>query len=755
MWVKTESIWALNSLWGANPRKLLFTRRDFLLALSIFLLNLITFIVIFVLLTRNSPSPPIDWVQKIDCASQLEETPRPESPNRRQLPRSATNYLDCEVINLAMVCGGYNSTRNFYTLLKSILFYRVGARINLHLFVDNISSTILRDLFRTWKVPDLEVNYYNLTNYKHEVAWILGPHYSHDYGLLKLVVPTILADKGLRRVLILDTDMLAVGNIRNLWDKHTFMDSSGEGFLALVENQSDWYLDERAWPAIGRGFNTGMILMDLVKFKRANWTQMWRQVADMELITRSYLDLADQDIYNAVIKKFDWIMAFKLSCNYNLQINDNTRLSKTCPHFNRQSFQLIHWNSPHKLATKNELASYFRNWHRAFRNWSGRLLERSGCPTVIDSGGEDEDKRNEDQSDEIPMDNFYLNPMSHGLNQLCQDIRPGPYERVRSLLYMREFELYNGSAESQVDARYDITLSVHLSFDRMQALDELASHWPGPISAAIYLSEAETESLDELLQLSENLAPRKNIGLHLAFKDVGVNYPINFMRNLALNNTLTPYVFLLDVDFLPSKNAYTYLLERITYYSNDWKYFRLGKHIPLDKFAFVIPAFETTEYKFDWPENKTALRRQTDLGKVSVFREQLWLAGQDISNYEKWWRSTEPYRVDWAKFYEPYIVVHNTVARYDERFVGFGWNKVAHITWLAAQEYEFMVMTDAFIIHKPHQTSTDIIKYRNSARYQACIKRLLIDSRALLHQEFPDFFDNHFGYHPPQPEALP
>jgi glycosyltransferase-like protein LARGE len=43
--------------------------------------------------------------------------------------------------------------------------------------------------------------------------------------------------------------------------------------LGLVENHSDWYIpgklwkDHQPWPAIGRGYNTGVILMDMDKLR--------------------------------------------------------------------------------------------------------------------------------------------------------------------------------------------------------------------------------------------------------------------------------------------------------------------------------------------------------------------------------------------------------------------------------------------------------------------------------------------------------
>jgi glycosyltransferase-like protein LARGE len=44
-----------------------------------------------------------------------------------------------------------------------------------------------------------------------------------------------------------------------------------------------------------------------------------------------------------------------------------------------------------------------------------------------------------------------------------------------------------------------------------------------------------------------------------------------------------------------------------------------------------------------------------------------------------------PYTVQWEADFEPYIVVSKDVPEYDQRFVGFGWNKVSHIMELDAQ----------------------------------------------------------------------
>lgn len=51
-----------------------------------------------------------------------------------------------------------------------------------------------------------------------------------------------------------------------------------------------------------------------------------------------------------------------------------------------------------------------------------------------------------------------------------------------------------------------------------------------------------------------------------------------------------------------------------------------------------------------------------------------------------------------------YLLVHKTenLPLYDERFVGYGWNKVQWIEHLRYIGYRFYVFNNGFIIHCPH-----------------------------------------------------
>lgn len=124
------------------------------------------------------------------------------------------------------------------------------------------------------------------------------------------------------------------------------------------------------------------------------------------------------------------------------------------------------------------------------------------------------------------------------------------------------------------------------------------------------------------------------------------------------------------------------------------------------KKALVVPAFETLRYRLSFPKSKAELLSMLDMGTLYTFRYRsftlgpgglqsdlpfcccryhVWPKGHAPTNYAKWRTATTPYRVEWEPDFEPYVVVRRDCPEYDQRFVGFGWNKVSHILELDAQ----------------------------------------------------------------------
>ena len=98
----------------------------------------------------------------------------------------------------------------------------------------------------------------------------------------------------------------------------------------------------------------------------------------------------------------------------------------------------------------------------------------------------------------------------------------------------------------------------HLPTPRLQMLEALCRHWPGPMSLALYLTDAEAQQFLRFVETSAVLSARQDVAYHVVYRE-GSLYPINQLRNVALAQALTPYVFLSDIDFLPAYSLYDYL----------------------------------------------------------------------------------------------------------------------------------------------------------------------------------------------------
>uniref|UniRef100_A0AAQ5XBK2 LARGE xylosyl- and glucuronyltransferase 2 n=1 Tax=Amphiprion ocellaris TaxID=80972 RepID=A0AAQ5XBK2_AMPOC len=595
-----------------------------------------------------------------------------------------------QLIHVACVCAGHNASRDVVTLVKSVLFHRRNP-LHFHFITDTVANRILSSLFQSWMVPSVQVSFYDADELKSEVSWIPNKHYSGIYGLMKLTLTKALPSD-LSKVIVLDTDITFATDIAELWG--IFRKFTDKQVIGLVENQSDWYLgnlwkNHKPWPALGRGFNTGVILLYLERLRRIGWEQMWRLTAERELMSMLSTSLADQDIFNAFIKQ-NPVLVHQLPCFWNVQLSDHTR-SEQC-YTEVSDLKVIHWNSPKKLRVKNKHVEFFRNLYLTFLEYDGNLLRRElfGCPS------------------QASPDSVQLQSALEELDEddQCYDFRRERLTVHRVHLYFLQYE-YTPTEDDT-----DVTLVAQLSMDRLQMLEAICKHWEGPISLALYMSDAEAQQFLRYAQASEVLKNRKNVGYHIVYKE-GQFYPVNLVRNVALKNANTPYVFLTDVDFLPMYGLYDYLRKSV---------------VQLDmahtKKALVVPAFETLRYRLSFPKSKAELLSMLDMGTLYTFRYHVWPKGHAPTNYAKWRTATTPYKVEWEPDFEPYVVVRRDCPEYDQRFVGFGWNKVSHIMELDAQEYDLMVLPNAFMIHMPHAPSFDISKFRSSSSYRNCLNTL-------------------------------
>ncbi|KAJ8310240.1 hypothetical protein KUTeg_012105 [Tegillarca granosa] len=216
------------------------------------------------------------------------------------------------------------------------------------------------------------------------------------------------------------------------------------------------------------------------------------------------------------------------------------------------------------------------------------------------------------------------------------------------------------------------------------------------------------------LELSGNLLKRELQACTSSLDDKQKGlYPYNYLRNIALENVNTPFVFLSDVDFLPLIGMYKNL-------QNNY----LNKMDNKQKKALVIPAFEQTGLKLDFPEKKQELLLQLERKELIPIRADVYAPGHKATDYPKWILAKDPYKISYKPNYEPYMVLPKDIPKYDTRFVGFGWDKASHTIELDADGYEFVVLPDLFIVHIPHAKTYHRLKYSGDYKQINCVKTI-------------------------------
>jgi hypothetical protein len=102
---------------------------------------------------------------------------------------------------------------------------------------------------------------------------------------------------------------------------------------------------------------------------------------------------------------------------------------------------------------------------------------------------------------------------------------------------------------------------------------------------------------------------------------------------------------------------------------------------------------------------KNKLRDLYFAGKVDAFNGQDAPWGHGATNASRWIHLSRPetYLARYEPRYEPFLVMNRLVAPWaDERFVGYGGNKIAYINQLNGVGFTFHVHPFAYVVHVPH-----------------------------------------------------
>lgn len=292
------------------------------------------------------------------------------------------------------------------------------------------------------------------------------------------------------------------------------------------------------------------------------------------------------------------------------------------------------------------------------------------------------------------------------------------------------------------------TLVIQSTLDRARLIFMTCQKWRDPINLVVYLSSEESSSndWDKFKEESKNVCPHvKIIVYHSKSSDERrLEYPINKLRNIGLDHVITSHVLVIDIDFIPSERLDNAVHKAIDL-SIEARMDDDGNRGVDPKDALVIPAFErklpssiecktlqdcqniSAQDPTFIPKSMKDLRQCVQDENCVVFQSDVNVEGHFDTGSNQWLAKNDTESLSviecfHSQRYEPYVVLpwcpleHNAVQRiarrvprssyYDERFYGYGKNKIQQIAHLREHGFKFQVIpATGFLVHHPHPES--------------------------------------------------
>uniref|UniRef100_A0A7S3DM86 Uncharacterized protein n=1 Tax=Palpitomonas bilix TaxID=652834 RepID=A0A7S3DM86_9EUKA len=264
----------------------------------------------------------------------------------------------------------------------------------------------------------------------------------------------------------------------------------------------------------------------------------------------------------------------------------------------------------------------------------------------------------------------------------------------------------------------EVTLVTQLTTDRLPMLEMVANQYKGPISAVFYVMDKEYDFCALYKLFSSSLNVRKYVYLHIVYspfhnKEASLrSYPVNVLRNIAWSQVSTPYVFLSDIDMVPSFGLASILKSKLEK--------RDGCDVG-EQCVFVVPAFEVNfdKKKSGYPENviedfqwlirqglpATKSQLLPYLNSKDIFQVHYYKGkhAHEATDFQKWKTATVPYKVEYSFLFEPYVAGPKSMPHFPPEFAGYGNDKCSQTLLLAAHEYKFIVVEEGFLFHYGHR----------------------------------------------------
>ncbi|CAO1409779.1 unnamed protein product [Diamesa hyperborea] len=312
-----------------------------------------------------------------------------------------------------------------------------------------------------------------------------------------------------------------------------------------------------------------------------------------------------------------------------------------------------------------------------------------------------------------------------------------------------------------------ITYTTHSDFTFLENVIPLLERWEAPLSIALYAPGSDFDSTLSSIMYLRNCNPQGFLVQQYAtfhiffdnkyfplksipskFEDIekeyicpesepfsteykqqnNLTFPINVLRNVARRSALTHFVFASDIELYPNVGLVDTFLDLIM---RNPSLVESG-----DNNAFFLPVFEIQEDQ-KIPKTKYQLQKLFREKKAQFFHKKVCSMCHSVPKDIQWISTAEtPEMTIYAstkrqfkyRHWEPFFIGTNNDPGYDERLTWEGkFNKMTQAYTMCLQDYNFLGLSNAFMVHKPGiKTIQEAIENRSQKKTIELVRNYIL-----------------------------
>lgn len=237
-----------------------------------------------------------------------------------------------------------------------------------------------------------------------------------------------------------------------------------------------------------------------------------------------------------------------------------------------------------------------------------------------------------------------------------------------------------------------LTIGVPMTADRILRLEMLSKQFGGGAIAAAVVVRNEQEMKSFASSWNRKLWLRNHVDIaFVRLCNESQALAINALRNVAMALTNTTFVVMLDVDMTPAPFSFDCLRQGDGNFLTDL--------LPSGKKRLIA----TTVYMMD--THQRATRDKDELRNAVLQRAGMayCINSQKGSRLKTWFKNDFTRMTRFRRDYEPYAIGRRiNYPKFDERFSGYGFNKISWLHGAEARGWEISVLGNVFVTHLNH-----------------------------------------------------